>query len=78
LGLTRENQAPLLFENIKDYPDQRVFTNGLCDTASINLALGMEFGTTRKALIAEGKKRMGTLSNRDSSRLALRWRTLLE
>jgi len=55
--MTRESRAPLLFENIKGYPEQRVFSNGLCDTGSIALALGLEFGTTRKALIAEAKKR---------------------
>jgi len=59
-AMTRQNRTPLLFENIKDYPDQRVFTNGLCDIASIKLALGMKFGTTRNALIAEAKRRMDT------------------
>jgi 3-polyprenyl-4-hydroxybenzoate decarboxylase len=39
--MTRESRTSLLFENVKDYPDQRVFTNGLCDTTSIALALGL-------------------------------------
>jgi UbiD family decarboxylase len=58
--MTRESRTPLLFENVKGYPDQSVFTNGLCDTTSIGLALGMELGTTRKTLIREARKRMAT------------------
>ena len=54
---TRECQTPLLFENIKGYRGLRVFTNGLSDSTSIALALELQFGTTRKALIAEGRKR---------------------
>jgi len=56
--MTRESPAALLFENIKNYPDQRVFTNGLRDTTSIALALGLEPGTAWKTLIAEAKKRI--------------------
>jgi len=59
-AMTRQNRTPLLFENIKDYPDQRVFTNGLCDSTSIALALGLEFRATRKALITEAKRRRVT------------------
>ena len=58
--MTRESRAPLLFENVKDYPGQRVFTNGLCDTNAIGLALGLEFDTRRKALVAEVKERIAT------------------
>ncbi len=58
--MTRESRTPLLFENVEGYPGQSVFTNGLCDTAAIGLALGMEFGATRKILIAETKKRIAT------------------
>ncbi len=58
--MTRESRAPLLFENVKDYPGQRVFTNGLCDTSAIGLALGLEFDTSRKTLVAEAKKRIAT------------------
>jgi len=58
--MTRESRTSLLFENVKDYPDQRVFTNGLCDTTSIALALGLELGTTRKTLITAAQKRMAT------------------
>jgi len=58
--VARETGTPLLFENIEGYPGQRVFTNGLCDTTTIGLALGLELGTTRKTLIAEAKKRIAT------------------
>jgi 4-hydroxy-3-polyprenylbenzoate decarboxylase len=37
-----------------------VFTNGLCDTTTIGLALGLELGATRKTLVAEAKKRIAT------------------
>lgn len=56
--MTRARQRPLLFENIKGYPGQRVFTNGLCDTASIALALGMNPASTRATLIKEAKERI--------------------
>jgi len=56
--ITRECRTPLLFENIKGYPGQRVFTNGLCDIASTSLALGLGCGATRKALIENAKRRM--------------------
>lgn len=57
-GMTRETRTPQLFENVKGYPDGRVFTNGLCDTTSIGLALGLELGTTRKTLIKEARRRV--------------------
>jgi len=38
LGRDDENElAPLLFENIKDYPGHRVFTNGLISIAELAL-----------------------------------------
>lgn len=55
--ITRERREPLLFENIKGYPGQRIFTNGLSDVSSIALALGVEPGTSRKTLISIAKKR---------------------
>jgi len=58
--MTRESRVPLLFEKVKDYPGQCVFTNGLCDTNGIGLALGLEFDTSRKALVAEAKRRIAT------------------
>ena len=56
--MTRQSGTALLFENIKGYPDQRVFTNGLRDTRSIALALGLEPATAWKTLIKEAKKRV--------------------
>jgi len=58
--MTRQSRTALLFENVKGYPDQCVFTNGLRDTSSIALALGLEPWTTRKRLVKEGKKRIAT------------------
>jgi len=55
---TRESRQPLLFENIKDYPGQRVFTNGLSEMALIGLALGFELGTSFETLIRESRKRL--------------------
>lgn len=54
----RTSRTPLLFENIKDYPGHRVFTNGLCNPVCIALALGLEPGISRKAVIAEATERM--------------------
>jgi UbiD family decarboxylase len=56
--LTRKSGTALLFENIKDYPDQRVFTNGMRDTTQIALVLGLEPETTWKTLIKEARKRV--------------------
>jgi len=39
---TISRHRPLLFENVKDYPGQRVFTNGLIDPMCIALALGLD------------------------------------
>lgn len=55
--MTREGKAPLLFENIAEYPGQRVFTNGLRDIGLIGLALGMEQEVGREELIAEVRRR---------------------
>jgi UbiD family decarboxylase len=41
-AIARETKTPLLFENIKDYPKARLFTNGLVDYGSIALALGIQ------------------------------------
>jgi 4-hydroxy-3-polyprenylbenzoate decarboxylase len=41
-AITRETKSPLLFENIKDYPNRRLFANGLIDDCSIALAIGIE------------------------------------
>lgn len=39
--IARETNSPLLFENIKNYPDRRLFANGLADYPSIALAVGI-------------------------------------
>jgi 4-hydroxy-3-polyprenylbenzoate decarboxylase len=41
-AIARESSTPLLFENIKGYPNKRVFTNGLINYASVSLVLGVE------------------------------------
>src|SRR5271166_3213590 len=56
--ITRESKAPLLFENIADYPGRRVFTNGLRTIELIGLALGIESGTSRDDLIAGLRQRV--------------------
>lgn len=49
--IARNCNMPLLFENIKDYPGLRVFTNGLSTFSAISLALGVQHGKDRKATI---------------------------
>jgi UbiD family decarboxylase len=55
---TRESRSPLLFENIVDYPGQRVFTNGQRDLCLIALALGMDPEIRREDLNAELRRRI--------------------
>ena len=55
---TRSRQKALLFENIKDYPEQRVFTNGLATPANIALALGFESGLPIERVIVQARKRL--------------------
>jgi 4-hydroxy-3-polyprenylbenzoate decarboxylase len=55
---TRESRSPLLFENIVDYPGQRVFTNGQRDLSLIALALGMDPEIRRVDLNAELRRRI--------------------
>jgi UbiD family decarboxylase len=40
--MVRQERIPLLFENIKDYPGQSLFSNGLVDSSCIALALGLQ------------------------------------
>jgi UbiD family decarboxylase len=54
--ITRENQIPLLFENVKGYPGHRVFTNGLANFEAITLALGLPPGENRTAVIRRVRK----------------------
>jgi UbiD family decarboxylase len=56
--MTRENRVPLLFENVRDYPGCRVFTNGLSNVGLIALALGFESGRTLKEIIREANNRV--------------------
>jgi UbiD family decarboxylase len=58
--MTRTQLEPLLFENIKDYPGQRVFTNGLIDVHAIGTALGLDEDVTRGELIREMRNRLAT------------------
>ena len=55
---TRESRSPLLFENIVDYPGQRVFTNGQRDLSLIALALGLDPAIPRADLNAELRRRI--------------------
>ena len=55
---TRARHRPLLFENIKGYRKQQVFTNGLIDPGCIALALGFGPGTTWARLIGETRRRL--------------------
>jgi len=56
--LTRTELAPLLFENVKDYPGLRVFTNGLISIGAIATALGLPANTHRKDLVRELRARL--------------------
>ena len=55
---TRKQHSPLLFEDIKDYPGQRVLTNGLINRSTIAIAIGLEASTPRKETICQLRKRM--------------------
>jgi UbiD family decarboxylase len=67
--MTRSDLAPLLFENIKDYPGHRVFTNGLISIAAIGLALVAEAGKSRKELVRQVRKRVANpIARRRSGR----------
>src|SRR3989304_4067211 len=53
-----KERPALLFENIKDYPGQRVFVNGISTRARMAIALGLERGTSSRELVGIFKKRM--------------------
>jgi UbiD family decarboxylase len=55
---TRSRQKPLLFENVKDYPGQRVFTNGFNESICIAVALGFHAGLPHARWIAQARKRL--------------------
>ncbi len=56
--MTRQSRIPLMFENIKDYADKKVFTNGVREYSSIALCLGLEHGTTLDETLKIMKKRI--------------------
>jgi len=56
--MTRDSAVPLLFENIKSYPGQRVFTNGLSSISAISLAFGLDPGTSRSEVVREAARRV--------------------
>ena len=58
--ITRSHREPLLFENIRDYPGQRVLTNGLSNFSSIALALGLQPEKGRKRGVEEVRRRIET------------------
>lgn len=57
---TRATRKPLLFENVEDYPGQRVLTNGLADPICIGIALGVDPETPYRKLIADVSRRLAT------------------
>jgi 4-hydroxy-3-polyprenylbenzoate decarboxylase len=58
--IARNNQMPLLFEKIKDYPKQRVFTNGMSSISSMALALGLRPGKRWRAFTTEARSKAAT------------------
>lgn len=59
-AITKRERVPLLFENVKDYPGHRVFTNGLITRDAIGLSLGLKKGVKRNALIRQIRQRLAT------------------
>jgi 4-hydroxy-3-polyprenylbenzoate decarboxylase len=58
--LTRKASTPLLFENIKDYPGNQVFTNGLIRPETIAIALGLDRKTKKKETLKELRDRIAS------------------
>jgi UbiD family decarboxylase len=56
--LSRDANAPLLFERIKDYPGHQLFTGGLASVSSMAVALGLEPATTSAELVRVLKDRL--------------------
>jgi UbiD family decarboxylase len=57
---TRSRRKPLLFENVKDYPEHRVFTNGFLDQRKFALALGFHPELPLPRVIVQARKRVQT------------------
>jgi 4-hydroxy-3-polyprenylbenzoate decarboxylase len=55
---TRAAGRPVLFENIIDYPGQRVFCNGLWSPGAIRLALGFDADLPEDVFLDEVRKRI--------------------
>jgi 4-hydroxy-3-polyprenylbenzoate decarboxylase len=54
--ITRGNQVPLLFENVKGYPGHRIFTNGLAVFEAMALALGHDARQSRRSVMRSVRK----------------------
>lgn len=52
-AIARSSETPLIFENIKDYPNKRLFSNGLADYSSIAIAIGLREKNVRFKRIVE-------------------------
>ncbi len=59
--ISRNNQVPLLFERIKDYPGHRVFTNGMSSISSMAMALGLGPEKRWRTLITEARRKAAAL-----------------
>lgn len=57
-AIARAHREPLLFENIRDYPGQRILTNGLSHPSLIALALGFDPALSRGALLTACRARL--------------------
>lgn len=55
--ITRNSQTPVLFENIKDYPEYRIFTNGLRNYSQLALAVGLKPENPYRDIIRTCKQR---------------------
>lgn len=58
--ITRNSQTPLLFENIKDYPGHKIFTNGLRNYSLVALAIGLEPENPYRDIIRTCKQRFAS------------------
>jgi UbiD family decarboxylase len=55
--IARSQRGPVLFEKVKDYPNARVFANGLSGVAEVGLALGMGASLNKGEIVRELKRR---------------------
>ena len=59
--IARARHIPMLFENIKDYPGARIFTNGLCSPKTIAWALGLKPYREQRNLLEVRKRIAGPI-----------------